>query len=225
LHPPGGVVGGDELSIDVNLAARAQVLVTTPAAGKFYRSSGLTACQRQHLQLAPRAALEWFPQENILFDGARVTLQTRVELSEDSSFMGWEIMCLGRPASGEGFATGEVRTGFEIWRDKIPLWVERSCFAGGAALLSAPWGLGGQAVTGSFVCVAPPPEAVDAVRAATQEFADDERFGVTRLGEALVCRYLGDSAPRARQLFQRAWEVLRPLMHGRVACPPRIWHT
>jgi urease accessory protein len=85
--------------------------------------------------------------------------------------------------------------------------------------------MGGQAVTGSFVCVAPPPEAVDAVRAATQEFADDERFGVTRLGEALVCRYLGDSAPRARQLFQRAWEVLRPLMYGRAACPPRIWRT
>src|SRR5687768_5578343 len=40
LHPPGGVAGGDRLELDVAVAAGAHVLITTPAAGKFYRCDG-----------------------------------------------------------------------------------------------------------------------------------------------------------------------------------------
>jgi len=32
LHPPGGLVGGDELTLDVEVDAGAHALVTTPAA-------------------------------------------------------------------------------------------------------------------------------------------------------------------------------------------------
>ena len=45
LHPPGGVVGGDVLHIDLGLHPDAQALVTTPAATKFYRSSERYAAQ------------------------------------------------------------------------------------------------------------------------------------------------------------------------------------
>ncbi len=37
IHPPGGVVSGDELSLEVETGAAAHALLTTPAAGKFYR--------------------------------------------------------------------------------------------------------------------------------------------------------------------------------------------
>ena len=39
LHPPGGVVGGDSFDVKIEVAPNAKVLVTTPAAGKFYRSA------------------------------------------------------------------------------------------------------------------------------------------------------------------------------------------
>ena len=48
LHPPGGVVAGDRLAINVELDEGAQVLLTTPAAGKFYRSAGRTARRSKH---------------------------------------------------------------------------------------------------------------------------------------------------------------------------------
>src|SRR3569623_3774405 len=92
LHPPGGVVGGDELEIDVAVRAGAHALITAPAAGKFYRRAGAPARQPQLLRVAAAAALEWLPRENIVFDGARAELCTRVELAEGARFIGWEIM-------------------------------------------------------------------------------------------------------------------------------------
>ena len=80
LHPPGGVVGGDELRIDAALDAESRALLTTPAAGKFYRSAGPVARQTQRLTVAAGATLEWLPQENIVYSGARVHALTRVEL-------------------------------------------------------------------------------------------------------------------------------------------------
>src|SRR6185436_819073 len=98
LHPPGGLVGGDELSIDVEVDAGAHALVTTPAAGKVYRTNGATARQTQRLRVAEGGTLEWLPQEAILYDGARATLETRVELARDARFLGIDAVCFGLPA-------------------------------------------------------------------------------------------------------------------------------
>src|SRR5512137_547009 len=72
LHPPGGVVAGDCLTIAINAEADSAALVTTPAAGKFYRSDGKLARQQVSLTVAANAALEWLPQETIIYEGARV---------------------------------------------------------------------------------------------------------------------------------------------------------
>ena len=63
---------------------KAKYVVTTPGATKFYRSAGSVAHQQQVLQVADGASLEWLPQENIYFPGARVGADTRVELSGDA---------------------------------------------------------------------------------------------------------------------------------------------
>ena len=58
LHPPGGVVGGDELAIHINAATGSHALVTTPAAGKFYRSDGRTAKQSVNVKIAAGAIVD-----------------------------------------------------------------------------------------------------------------------------------------------------------------------
>ncbi len=165
LHPPGGVVGGDELRIEAALDVDAQVLITTPAAGKFYRSAGPFAHQTQLLTVAAGATLEWLPQENIVYNGARVHTLTHVELQGDARFIGWEILCLGRPAAGETFIAGEYRQGLELWRDGEPLYLEQGRYAGNDAILDARWGLRGQPVSATLVCTGSAPDLVNAIRA------------------------------------------------------------
>jgi urease accessory protein len=225
LHPPGGVVGGDELDIDVTVGESAAALLTTPAAGKFYRSDGRMAIQRQRLHVGAGASLEWFPQENIVFDGAHVTMTTRIELEQGANFMGWEILCLGRPGAGERFTRGKISQCWEIWCDGKPLHVERARYEQGGAALNAPWGMAGQAVCGTLVYAGKDAGLRERVCEATAQWDIEGLFSVTQLAEVLVCRYLGPHGEEARRCFIAVWEILRPAVWQRPACAPRIWAT
>ena len=225
LHPPGGVVGGDHLNVYVDVNSNAHALITTPAAGKFYRSVGPVAKLEQNIKVASKGVLEWFPSENIIFSGARAQIQTKVELAHDSHFIGWEISCLGRPASDEIFSQGELDQRFEVWRDGIPLRIERISLKGGDPALNAKWGLLGFPVIGSMVCVTDKTELVDSLRKITNASIDQELFSVTQMDGTILCCFLGNSVERARNCFISAWRILRQEVIGHEAVEPRIWRT
>lgn len=233
LHPPGGVVAGDELRIDVQVASGAHALLTTPAANKLYRSPQpqLQATLLQRLCARDGARLEWLPQETIAFRGARAELSTRVELSGDARFIGWEIMCLGRPAADERFDQGVLRPQLEVFRDGRQVYVERGLYEAGSSLMDAAWGLGGQGVFGTLCCVAPGAvRQLERVRTRLEQLSPAAAGGRPRLAtsawdDCLLVRYLGLSAEEARIGLAAAWAELRPEIMGHEAVVPRIWHT
>ncbi len=110
LHPPGGMVSGDDLRISVTTEENAQALITTPGAGRVYRARPDRRLQKQHIQLNVEAnsTLEWLPLENIIFPDASTDLSMDIQLAEGASVIAWEITCFGLPASGEAFDSGEV---------------------------------------------------------------------------------------------------------------------
>jgi urease accessory protein len=228
LHPPGGLVGGDTLAVDVEVAAGAAALVTTPAAGKAYRTRGLPVRQRCALTVGAGASLEWLPHETIVYDGAIATLETAVDLAPGARFIGADAVCFGLPAGGAPFSRGSCRQLFEVRRGGRPLFVERGRFDGGGAALARRWGLGGATVLALLVAAPAPDEAAAAdVRARAGAVDGGDAAAVTVLGdgEALVCRYLGASAERARAFVHDVWRRLRPALLGRPAVAPRIWAT
>ncbi|HXI56305.1 MAG TPA: urease accessory protein UreD [Polyangia bacterium] len=232
LHPPGGIVGGDQLRIDVSVAAGAHALLTTPAATKVYRSAGAQAGQRQRLSVAAGGVLEWLPQETILFDGSHVDLRTRVDLVAGARFVGMETLCFGLPARGEAFGRGRCRQSLELWQGGRPLLVERGRFDGDAPVSAARWGLSGAPVLGTLLAAPAAPgallgEAIDEIRALCRALPAGDLGAVTVLGQggALVCRYLGASAERCSGFLRAAWGRLRPVLLARPALAPRIWAT
>lgn len=224
LHPPGGVVGGDQLSLDVEVNTRGHALVTTPAAGKFYRSDGRTASLTQMLKVDAGSTLEWLPQETILFSACEVNLRTIVKLENNAGFIGWEILCLGRPASNERFDQGYARQHFEIWRDDKPLMLDRSQLTGGDELLSASWGMQGYTVSGSMMMVNADKTQLQYLRE-HMPVIKDGLLSVSLINDVLVCRALSHQAEHVRFAFIDVWKLMREKLLGRTACEPRIWST
>jgi len=223
LHPPGGIVGGDRLEIAADVAADARVLLTQPGAAKFYRSAGATAVQRSGLAVADGGALEWLPQEQILFPGARVRSTTRVVLNGGARFIGWEVLCLGRPVIGERFQVGRADLCLSVERDGRPVLIERLAIVDGRGL-DGPSGLRGLPVSGTLVAAG----AGAGDLAAAREVLDDRPAlvaGVTLLGDVLIARALAGRVEPVMHCFRTLWTVLRPRLLGIAARPPRIWAT
>ena len=220
LHPPGGVVGGDELLIRADCSSGAHALLTTPAAGKFYRSSGNLARQTISLNVAAEAALEWLPQETILFDGAEVDCTLKVDLAEDSRFIGWDVLCLGRPAAAETFERGNGCFRLNVYRQDEPLLQET--FHADARFARSNWGLSGRPVMATLLAHPFRREHLPAVRSVLDGW---DEAGTTLLGDLLVVRAMGRQAEPIRRLFYGVWRVIRPLVMGREVCLPRVWAT
>jgi urease accessory protein len=222
VHPPGGIAGGDELTLDARVGAGAGALLTTPGAAKWYRSAGPLA--RQSVAFAVEGRLEWLPQETIVFDGARAESVLAADLAAGAGLFGWDIVCLGRSGSGERYARGSYRTDIRIRREGRLLWLERGRVEGGGRLLASPAGLDGCSVYGTLYAAFP-----DMARAPVDELRQaspaEGRGAVTRLPGILLARYLGDSGEAARGYFLALWRILRPALAGLEAVEPRIWRT
>lgn len=222
LHPPGGVVGGDELEIHFAVDAGASALVTTPAAGKFYRSDGRVGTLSQTLHVAAGATLEWLPLETIIFDGAAATIRTAVELQHGACFAGWDILALGRPAGASPLVSGWCEQRLTVRRNGKPLWIERARYGGGDEVLTAPWGLDGATVVGTLVMVTESPWGADLLDALAAKLPAS-RAGVSERHGVCVVRVLGDSAEDVRDRMELSWALARPHVIGVHACPPRVW--
>jgi len=222
IHPPGGVVGGDSLSCRFEARDGSQALVTTPGATKLYECTRQPSRIEHDVRVSDGATFEWLPQETIVFAGARADVTTVVRLAPRAQFIGWDITCLGQ--DNGGLPRGALTQRWHLERAGHALWRERTRLEGGGAVLSAPWGLAGRTVFGALVATGASASDVDAVRDACTG-SEQDSVAVTRLGEVLLCRYLGYSAEAARRSFQAAWAILRRRLLGREAHPPRVWAT
>ena len=225
IHPPGGVVGGDQLAVHATAGEGAHALLTSPGAAKWYRANGHVSGQHVVLRAGSGAAIEWLPQESIFFDQACVRLRHEVELAADACYIGCDIVCLGRSASGETFNAGSISQHVQIRRGGRLLWWEQGVLAAGGALMASPLGLGGHTVCATLIAVGA--SAAPAVVAALREIKvpAGALFGATQMKSLVVVRLLCGDSEAARRIMLAAWQLLRPAMLGRAAVVPRIWNT
>jgi urease accessory protein len=225
VHPPGGMAAGDALELDLRLREDAAALLTTPGAGKWYKSAGPGASLAQHFDIGRGAVLEWLPQPAIVFDAARAQTSTEVRLHDEALYMGWEMTCMGRTASGERFNSGALRQRTELWQQGRRLWCEYARLAGDDPMLASKTGLGGCTVSATLIAAGRdiPKDLLAACRGVAAEAG--EHAAVTALPRVLLARYLGASSEAAMDYFIALWSLLRPALTGRCAVPPRIWAT
>jgi urease accessory protein len=229
LTTSGGLVAGDQLAVSTRVGDGAAAHVTAAAAEKIYRSTGATTAVTQHLQAGEGAWLEHLPPETILFDGARLRRETRIELASGAGFLGGGILVFGRQARGERLTHGLVNERWEVWRDRALVWgdalhldddiaatvADPACFAGATAcatLILAP--------------PASPSAFLDDARAVQQVSAvAGMQAGVTIVGGLLVARWLGQDALPLRRAYADLACHLRQAAMGLPPRLPRLWHV
>jgi urease accessory protein len=224
VHPPAGIAGGDDLSIDVRTGDDAHVLLTTPGAGKWYRSAGAWARQSVSISAQPASSVEWLPQETILYDRALADIRWTASLAGNARLIAWEIFCLGRTGSGERFSQGRCRLEMRVVRDGRLAWIERGRIEPELPVSSSEAGLAGASVFATVIVAALEIEA-SWIAAARAIVPGRGIAAVTRLPGLLLARYRGDSSEEARRYCTAVWSSLRQAVLGREAIEPRIWRT
>lgn len=228
VHPPGGLVGGDTLQVEVTAASGSHGLVTTPGASRFYRSEGAPAVQDVHLRVAHDARLEWLPLEAIYYSGCHAHNRLVIDLAPGGQVMAWDIAALGLPQAQQPFVHGDVLQHIEI----PGTWLERGRIAADdPLLLDGSLGLAGHRCLASLFHAAGT-ELPRAVREALLEAAREviaahalaATAGVTAPNDrVVVVRVLAPLVEPAFGLLRAIRRSWRPLLWGLEANEPRGW--
>ncbi|KPA54149.1 urease accessory protein ureD [Photobacterium leiognathi subsp. mandapamensis] len=229
LHPPGGVVGGDSLSIQTDVESHAHALITTPGATKFYRSDNKWAKQTQLLSVAEQGILEWLPQENIFFSEAKVQLNTQILLAENARFIGWEMHCFGRPSLNEGFEKGYLEGKTEIHIAGKKILIERLALDGADSHFYIN-GLQKFSLSASLYITNNDPHAFEMVQMllntiCKQYHLFELAIGVTQIEGLMVIRAFANWSETILSVFVEIWQQVRYLWLNTVPEKPRIWAT
>ena len=238
LHTAGGLVGGDELILNVEVCKKSSGLITTAAAQKVYGTVGRSkiypkgswAKQDCNFNLDEEGDLEWIPQELVVFEGGLFEQRMRIRLNSRASFLSTEIVRLGRTAAGEKLGDGCWRSKVEISRDSLAYssweFVDQLELSGDS--LSSDHGLANNPVFGSLIWAAPDDFSkskiemlIESCQASRQDI--DGRMTCSKIRQGISARYLGESTQAARFWFLRIWTEIRKI---RNLSPPenlRVW--
>ena len=126
----GGLAGGDRIAMSIAATEEARVGVTTQAAEKVYRSLGDWTDLSVDISVDSGAALEWMPQETILFNASRFRRRTTIDLRDGASFVGGEMTIYGRTAHGEADPLIDLFDSWRLRKDGRLAWAENYGFRG-----------------------------------------------------------------------------------------------
>ncbi len=241
LNTGGGVAGGDRLDVAVKVGDGARATISAQAAERFYRARAADAPSRVRTRLTAGggAALEWLPQETILFDRCALDRRLEIDLAGDARFLGVETLVFGRTAMGEKVGQGRLRDLIQVRRDGELLLHDAIRIDGQIDDMLQRTAIGaGAKVVATLVHVAPDAEGkLEPLRAAWECLPEPACFaladeplaqvrhtprGVEAAASAwngmLVARMLGRDSASVRALVIAALALLRedrPL--------PRVW--
>lgn len=217
LNTAGGIAGGDQLASTIAAGPGTRATVATQACERIYRAlPGLVAHVETRLHVAPAAALEWLPQETILFNGCALRRTLDIHLAPDAWFLGVESLVFGRAAMPEQLLHANLHDRITLRRENRLLLHDTVRLHGPAAALLARPAIGAGARAVATLLHAAPDAArhLDPLRTALAPFD----AGATTHGGLLLARITAPSGAALRHAVLAGLNILRA---GRTL--PRVW--
>jgi urease accessory protein len=231
----GGLLGGDRLSLAVNVGADAKVQLTTTGGTRIYRPRGDAppTVQSNDIRVGENALLEYVPDAIIPYAGARFTQRTRIDLAAGAVLFWWEVIAPGREASGEVFAYERIEMRTDITANGRLIAAENIRLDPRGAALRSIARLGEYRYWATFyICRS----GLDsAAWLAAEEHLREAARGFSRMGEALwgvstlaadglIVRGLALHGRDALGGLHALWNTAKMELYGRAAVPPRKVH-
>jgi len=228
----GGLLGGDQLVLKVNVLARAQVQLTTTGATRIYRPGreALPAAQSNEFTVNEAALLEYVPDAVIPYAGARFSQTTTIHLARGAGLFWWEILAPGREARGESFAYESVKMKTDVIALGQPIASERVRIEPRGRSTQSFGRLGPYRTWATFCIARVGPSAAE-WRALEQELRE-QALPLSNHGETLwaisalpahgvMVRCVAVHGRHVLPGLQALWQTAKQRLYGQDVVPPR----
>ena len=224
VNTAGGIACGDVFQVDLDLAAGSDLVFSTTAAEKIYRSDGPESLIENRVRIGEGARLAWLPQETILFDCARLRRRFEVDLAADAGLLAVEIVAFGRAARLERIGQGLFVDAWRVRRAGRLAYADTALLEGPISdLLARPAIGGGASAAATLLDASPGAEARLEEARAILERLDRPEEGIEAAASAwnghLALRMLGPAVGPLRERIARFTVAYRGLPM------PRVWQT
>ncbi len=220
----GGMTGGDHITLTLAAQNDARISVSTQAAEKIYRSTGDVAGIEVSIEVDETSALEWMPQETILFDRSRFDRNSVISIAGSSRLLACEMTVFGRESHGETNPDLDFRDRWRIYRDGDLVWAENFGFQDKLAdVQQSRARLHGAGAVATLVIAAP---GLDEGLGDIRELLDTCKSvtaAVTSFGDMAVCRIAGRRALDVRNALMSLWLMARQSSLDFGSRLPRVW--
>jgi urease accessory protein len=231
----GGLLGGDRLSLAVNVGAGASVQLTTTGGTRIYRprKNAPPTMQTNDIRVGENALLEYVPDAIIPYGGARFAQRTRIDLAAGAGLFWWEMIAPGREASGEVFAYESIEMRTDVTANGRLIAAENIRLDPRGAALRSIARLGEYRYWATFYVCRVGHDATawlateEHLREATRDLSrpGEMLWGVsTLLADGLIVRGLAVRGRAALAGLHALWNAAKLRLYGRAAVPPRKVH-
>jgi len=219
----GGLVGGDEMQIDLTMESGAASVITSQAAEKAYGSKTADTLINTTIRLRAGSRLRWIPQETILFGGVRLRRKIALDVHSTATAMAGEMLVFGRHASGESLTQGLVHDEWQVRIHGKLVWADSLHLTGDiAGQMNSPAGFGGSKAMATLVYVSDDAaERLDCVKSLVISKAC--MTGATLIGNVVIFRWIGKDATQVRQAYGRFVEAFSAELDYADNRIPAVW--
>ncbi|WP_245892879.1 urease accessory protein UreD [Devosia naphthalenivorans] len=217
INTAGGLTGGDHLQWHAKAAPGGNMVLTTQACERIYRSTGAVARVETRLEVGAGGHLDWLPQETILFAASKLDRQIDIELAEGASLTAVEAVLLGRDAMGELARDAYLRDNWRIRRNGRLIHAEATLLNGDGGERDGLSLLDGARAFATIVHIGP--QAAQRLETVRALLPSDGQIAVSAIGDRLVVRAMADSGLALRRM-------IIPVLAGLAGAGrlPRLWH-
>lgn len=228
----GGILAGDQLTLDIDVGAGAKAQVTSTGATRLYRHRPGSEDSRQviTIRIDTGGLLEYLPDALIPYRGSRHNQRTAVMLANGATFFWWEILAPGRQAMGETFAFERLSVQTEIRTGRGPALLENFVLEPGVRPLTSLARMGRFTHMATLVAfqVGRPQSDLRQLEselngmAASESVRTGDYWGAGALAsDGVMVRGLSESSLELPGGLTRFWSAARQFLTGEPAVLPR----